>query len=405
MATQRKVAKDEYGDDSVQSSKQMRGNHRLIASWDSQKCHLCSKSTYGVDCYSNHVTALRKEQKQTTREIEENSSRLQWLLLAAVVLLAILGLYYYYAYYQPPSSSSPSSSSSRKASPSRQEQTGDKPGSTKRKKSPAQPTKGGKKKPPSRKVEKPSSPPTAGKQPAGGSFKTSSAPYKRNQKEVRIADLRLLRRPVPPTDQDRPYIIEILSADDLLQVGNYNAALEKFNEILGRFRQSPRAAFGKALALENIAVKKNSNKLMDTAIDFYYDVAFESNLANDDLKLNALIRLASHAQNRGKINLSIKALRKASKMEPSNSDYAIKLGVALMTDRRTDKAVEQFEAILKLWPKNSQAHVNLGYLLYREKRYEGAITHLLTGVRGKEEGVRNELEGATMLVGRLNLQC
>ena len=34
MATQRKVAKDEDGDDSVQSSKQMRGryhNHRLLA--------------------------------------------------------------------------------------------------------------------------------------------------------------------------------------------------------------------------------------------------------------------------------------------------------------------------------------------------------------------------------------
>ena len=277
---------------------------------------------------------------------------------------------------------------------SRQEQTGTKPTSTKRKKptkSPAQDKpKSGKKTPPNKKVEK-AAPSTAGRQPTGsGSHKTSSAPYNRNQREVKIADLRLLRRPVPPADQDRPHIIEILSADDLLQSGDYNRALEKFNEILGRFRQSPRATFGKALALEHIAVKKKSNKLMDTAIDFYYDVAFESVLANDDLKLNALIRLASHAQNRGKINLSIRALQKASEMEPTNSDYAVRVGVALMNDKQTDKAVEQFETVLKSWPNDSLAHANLGYLLYREKRYEEAVTHLLAGARGKGEGVRSD---------------
>ena len=174
-----------------------------------------------------------------------------------------------------------------------------------------------------------------------------------------------------------------------MQSGDYNAALEKFNEVLGKFRQSPRAAFGKALALENLAVQKESNRMMDTAIDFYYDIAFESTLANEDLKLNALVRLATHAKNRGKLKMAIKGLKRALEMEPKNADYAIQLGSALMRDKQTDKAVEQFQKVLQQWPENAQAHANLGFLLYQGKRYEDAITHLLAVVRSKKERKQN----------------
>ena len=159
--------------------------------------------------------------------------------------------------------------------------------------------------------------------------------------------------------------------------------------MLARFRQSPRATFGKAVALEHLAEKKESIKLMNMAIEYYRDVAFESFLANDDLKLNALIRLAHHGQQRGKTKLVIKALKKACKMEPTNSDYAIKLGMALMTDGQEHKAKEHFQKMLNRWPEKSAIHEHLGYLLYHEKKYEEALPHLLIGVKG-EDGMMDD---------------
>ena len=326
------------------------------------------------------LIALRKEQK---RQEEASSKRLdqwRWVLVTAVLLLAVLGLYYYYTFYQPTSHppSSSSSSSSKGGVPSRKNsadrQTGGKKSKVRQEKR--------------RSTEKPEgTTPRKGRQREKKSSSPSSSagkrPVQKNLEEIRLADIPVLRRPLTPSDQDRPYILEILAADDLLQAGNYNGALEKFNEVLGRFRQSPRASFGKAQVLEHMAEKKASNKLLDTAIEYYHDVAFESFIANDDLKLNALIRLAHHAQHRGKMTLAIKALKKACKMEPTNIKYAINLGVALLTDKQTDEALEQFHKVLNRWPESSTAHAHLGYLLYLGKKYKEALPHLLTGVRGK----------------------
>ena len=101
---------------------------------------------------------------------------------------------------------------------------------------------------------------------------------------VAMEDVRLLRRPVAIDDADRPYIIEILNGDNLLLEERYSEALEKFNEVLKMFPQSPRGLFGKGETLAGLAAQKSSNKLLETAIEFYQDTA-NSFLATKDLKV------------------------------------------------------------------------------------------------------------------------
>ena len=101
---------------------------------------------------------------------------------------------------------------------------------------------------------------------------------------ILLDEIRLLRRPIPSRDSDRPYIIEILNGDNLLREGRLSEALEKFNEILKMFPQSPRGLYGKGETLYGMAVQKSSNKLRETAIDFFKDAA-SSLLTPDDIKV------------------------------------------------------------------------------------------------------------------------
>ena len=112
----------------------------------------------------------------------------------------------------------------------------------------------------------------------------STKPGGKGVETISMDDVRLLRRPVLPTDADRPYIIEILNGDNLLLEKRYNEALEKFNEVLKMFPQSPRGLFGKGETLAGLAEQKSSNKLKDTAIEFYQDAA-NSFLATEELKV------------------------------------------------------------------------------------------------------------------------
>ena len=121
--------------------------------------------------------------------------------------------------------------------------------------------------------------------------KTKKPASKNRIPTIAMEDLRLLRRPIAPGDADRPYIIEILNGDNLLLEKRYSEALEKFNEILKMFPQSPRGLFGKGETLTGLAREKTSNKLMETAIEFYQDAA-DSFLATHDLKVRSTLRVS-----------------------------------------------------------------------------------------------------------------
>ena len=229
--------------------------------------------------------------------------------------------------------------------------------------------------------------PSPAKSPSTGSGKKSRDPNKPVQ--IKKSDIPILRRPVPPSDPDRPLIIEILSADNALREGKFSDALGKFNEILKRFNQSPRGLLGKALALDGLSKQKNDMKILDNAIDLYYNVGFESFLASDDIKVSALVQLADCSERRQKPNMLIKALKKALEIDPNHEVCGIKLGLAYMKNNEMGKAKKVLQNVISKWPKNSLAQANLGYILFEEKNYRAALPLLLNGLIENEAVRKN----------------
>ena len=198
---------------------------------------------------------------------------------------------------------------------------------------------------------------------------------------------RILQKVFSPSDPDKPYLIEILHGDNLLAAEEYTLALQAFNDVLKKFPQSPRGLYGKAIALSKMSEIKKSNKLMDTAIDFYKKVGLEGFLGDVDIRVAALVELADRAYERGKAGLSIKALEKLVTLKEDNKLFSNRLGLGYVADGKLKKAKAHFKSHLEKFPDDQFAKAQLGYLLYSEKHYEQALPLLLDGIRN-DEGIK-----------------
>jgi aspartate beta-hydroxylase len=312
---------------------------------------------------------------------EASWSKKRRILTWLVIIIVLLGLtYYYYNKYQPTGTaakgrnveekSQPLKSTTKTAPKNNNKSSNKKSTSGKNPPKTSSPSANSKKKTESEK-------PTKTSPPAGTNKYHPSS---------KITDLPILRRPVPPSDPDRPLIIEILAADDSLEVKAYDIAVEKFDAILNRFPQSPRGLLGKAMALEGAGMKSTKPKFkLDKAIDLYYQVGFDSFLASEDLKLHALIRLAKCADLRSKHTLTVKALEFAAKLEPENPTLLTRLGQAYIKANKLTKAKTTLDNVITKWPNNTLALASIGYLLYREDNCTGALQLFLIGLSENEE--------------------
>ncbi|XP_011407658.2 PREDICTED: aspartyl/asparaginyl beta-hydroxylase-like [Amphimedon queenslandica] len=347
----------------------------------------------------------RKEQRHLKKiKDDAETKRKRKIILWIVALTVLLSLSVYYYNYKPskgrqqmhsPIPQQAPSSGINDAKSSNQSTTKSEPSS---KKSPStkeqsSKSKSKKNKSSSEKVSSKKEKASPKKEKASPTKSQKSGPASKSREELlktKISDLPILRRPVPPSDPDRPLIMEILEADDYLKGGYYSEALDKFKKVLKRFKQSPRGLLGKALALEGLGKTKGSIKYLDKAIDIYYQISFEaSSLANDDIKLAALMGLADCAERREKTTMLIKALKKAVVMEPMHEVYATKLAQAYMKGGQMEEAEKLLEDVINKWPGNSLAHANLGYLHYKGGRFDKAMPHLVKGLSENREIQKN----------------
>lgn len=327
-----------------------------------------------------------------------------WNGLAALLVLLLVGTVVYYSLYAPPTAkpkSKPAVNSTAKTDTRTKQEAAPKNASS----NPAKEASAPPKKTIASSSKKPDATPTvnsADSSPKKNSRSTSKKPSDKPSKEPQtetpppvvnsrtttLADDReipLLQRPVPPGDPDRPYIIELLAGEKFTRNGRYNEALERYNDILKRFPQSPRAMYGKGLTLELQAKEKKSNKLTDMAIDFMSKVGFESFLAPNDFKESALLKLAEMAQLRGKHTLLVQALEKLHELFPTDEWYMNKLGVAYVNNQNTKKAKSHFQKARKAFPNNYFASAHLGLILMMENKHEKAIPLLLEGLQHDED--------------------
>ena len=326
---------------------------------------------------------------------DAETKRKRKIILWVVALTVLLSLSAYYYNYKPskgrqqtPSPSpKPAPPSSVNAKSSNQSTKSDSPSKQ------SQSTKDQSSKSKTKKNKSSSEKVSPKKDKASSPKSQKSGPAPKSREEVlnmKISDLPILRRPVPPSDPDRPLIMEILEADDYLKGGYYSEALDKFKKVLKRFKQSPRGLLGKALALEGLGKTKGSIKYLDKAIDIYFQISFDaSSLANEDIKLAALMGLADCAEKREKTTMLIKALKKAVELEPMHEVYATKLAQAYMKGGQMEEAEKLLEDVIDKWPGNSLAHANLGYLHYKSGRFDKAMPHLVKGLSENKEIQKN----------------
>ena len=347
---------------------------------------------------SSIITELRKTLKDQQQREQKKWDVLRWLLVVIVLALAVIGLYYYFTHYRP---NLPTMKTKSRPAAGREETKS----GGKIKKSKDSKEKGAQKATPSKDGKAAGS--ASVKSGSGGSKSTGSsakpqgksstkrerdssesgAKTHRNGDDLKAAedislnDIPLLKRPIPPSDSDRPYIIEILTATTLLEDKKYWEALERFNSILKTFKQSPRALYGKAVTLYYMAMEKRSNELLDTSIDFFYQVGIESFLTPEDIRISALLQLSDLARKHAKPQLSVKALEKLCSIKSDNSSYANMLGVSYLVAGNSRKAKAQFKKVLKKFPDNYYAKAHIGFVLYSDKQFEEALPLLLEGLR------------------------
>ena len=390
---------------------------------------LKTNTLHVLDIFLSLSHFIFSEQLQLKRlQNEESWKQRKQYLMWLIIILVLIALTYYYYTYQPSKKNMSSqqrpvqTKNSKKqdtndaaaaASSSKREQTkgnekkkdsklkskssseqSQKKSNTQTKKpnpSPKSPPTGSSKPPPTGSSKPPPTgsskpPPTgSGKPPPTGSGKppptgSSKPPKDDSLLKKKITDLPILRRPIPPADSDRPLIMEILAADDLLADKQYQKAVDKFDAILNRFKQSPRGLLGKALSLEGLGKRKKSPKLVDKAIDLYYQVGFDSFLANDDIKMAALVQLVSCSKSRNKENMAVKALEKIVEMEPEYEAYVMKLSQAYISSGKLAEAKQLLNKLVTKDPNNVLVAASLGYIFYKENNCTGALPWLLYGI-------------------------
>jgi tetratricopeptide (TPR) repeat protein len=70
---------------------------------------------------------------------------------------------------------------------------------------------------------------------------------------------------------------------------------------------------------------------------------------------------------------SAELFRRANQIDPSNADYAVGYGAALVQLRQFDKAAAILQRVVELAPKHYEAHANLAAALYELKLYKQAV--------------------------------
>ena len=125
--------------------------------------------------------------------------------------------------------------------------------------------------------------------------------------------------------------------------------------------------------IANQSAEANSLRASITANSAENAVDLEKQLANDQKNAAVLGRLCLllRAEN------PVKALdycRRAYEVEPSNLNYVIGFGAALVQAKQFENAVTIFRKIIGIAPDNYTAHANLAISLFQLKRYAEAKT-------------------------------
>ena len=127
-----------------------------------------------------------------------------------------------------------------------------------------------------------------------------------------------------------------------------------------------------SLAFTGITYSRNNE--WSEKIVFWQDVVNKS-----PEKARGYTQLATAHEEKGGLDQAIKYFKKASSLEPYNSEINVYLGVSLSKLGRTNEAIKEFRKALQVNPAHAEAHINLGTAFAKLGRISEAMQEFREG--------------------------
>ncbi|XP_071112083.1 aspartyl/asparaginyl beta-hydroxylase-like isoform X2 [Haliotis cracherodii] len=177
--------------------------------------------------------------------------------------------------------------------------------------------------------------------------------------------------------------------DALLEQNKVDEALAEYNEILDSNPVSPRALYGRGVALDRLAEQRRSNEILEMCM-----VAFEKVLKIPDVpdQLFKIVgrRLADRQQFRGYSPRAAKTFELLTSRFPTDITLMKELGVSYLMIGHNQDAKQIFSKVLKLDPNDGFALVHFGFILKTdEKNPVEAVPYLERGLKSAAKGTRD----------------
>lgn len=143
---------------------------------------------------------------------------------------------------------------------------------------------------------------------------------------------------------DKQILKELQKAEKVLEKGQVDEALVKFQNLINRYPNSPRAHYGLAQAFDKQSERKQSNQLLQKSIQAYSMVA-ELPDCPLELKRLAMMRMANRLSFFGKSPAAVNVLERLHKVAPSDAKVMSELGVQYLLSGRNKAAKDIFRKV------------------------------------------------------------
>uniref|UniRef100_T1JK47 Aspartyl/asparaginy/proline hydroxylase domain-containing protein n=1 Tax=Strigamia maritima TaxID=126957 RepID=T1JK47_STRMM len=207
----------------------------------------------------------------------------------------------------------------------------------------------------------------------------------RHQNQQKADDRSSYAQSAITNDYDFEIRKEIDEADKLVEKAP-DRALTMFQSILELHPQSPRAVFGKAMAIGGLSDVHKSNQMLEQCIFTFKDVLDLPDVP-DDLFRMAALKCTDRMRFRGFHIKSLKVLDRLIHRFPGDVSVVNQKAVTYLLMGRNKDAKEVLEEALKLNPVDGFAKCHYGFILkIEEHNNKLAIKYLSEGLSTQEPG-------------------
>lgn len=164
-------------------------------------------------------------------------------------------------------------------------------------------------------------------------------------------------------------------------------ALVRFNKILDAHPKSPRALFGKANCLDQLADKERSNELLRKSIDVYLKILNMEDVP-DILYQQAAERCINRMRFIGFYGRAISVHNLLIRRFPDEIKFRNQLSITYLTVNKIKEARSLLVDTLRRWPDDGVALVHYGFILkVSDNNLKEGMKYLAKGLNTKAEGV------------------